>query len=131
MAWELGPYFDYSVEAGADLSALQYHFCKLNTSTGKVIAIAAATDKALGVLQNKPVLGATAVVRMFGISKVVGDANLAIDDTIGTSADGQADAKIAGTDTTEYVFGRVIADNTAAGGIVSAAIDCMAPRRAT
>lgn len=131
MAWELGPYFDYSVESAADLSTKQFYFVEQSTSTGKVDVCNAATDKPLGVLQNKPRAGETAVVRMFGVSKVSADANLAIDDLIGTSADGQADAKIVGTDITEYVVGRVIGENSVAGGLISAAINCMTPHRAT
>lgn len=131
MAIEQGPYLDVSIEAAADLRTKQYHLVEQNTSTGKVDVCNAPTDKPIGVLQNKPNAGQTADVRMFGISKVVADANLAIDDLIGTSADGQAAAKVPGTDITHFVIGRVIGENTVAGGIITAAINCMSPARAT
>lgn len=127
MAFEM-PVFTFSLEAGADLSAKQYYFVKL--SSGKAAVCSAATDKPIGVLQNKPTSGQTAEIMALGISKVSGDADLSADDLIGTSADGQADAKTVGTDTTEYVVGRVLEDNGAAGGLVTALINCMNPHRA-
>lgn len=130
MAFEQGPYFDFSVEAAADLSTKQFYFVEQNTSTGKVDVCNAITDKPLGVLQNKPKAGQTASVRMFGISKVSADVNLAIDDLIATSVDGQAAVVAPGTDTTRYVVGRVIGENTVAGGLITASINCMAPARA-
>ena len=99
-------FIDITIKAGGDLSTKQYYFVKLD-STQQVIIAAAATDKVLGILQNKPESGEAARVRIFGRSKVIGDAALSIGDLIGTSADGQADAKTPGTDTTEYVKGIV------------------------
>lgn len=51
MAWEL-PKDVYSLESAVDLSASQFKFVKMNGAL--VVAVAAVTDKALGVLQNKP-----------------------------------------------------------------------------
>lgn len=127
MAYEI-PGMSASFVAGGDLSSKQYHFVKLNTS-GQVVIVAAATDKPIGILQNAPASGGVAEVMLAGISKVVADADLAIGDQIGTSADGQADAKTPGTDTTEYVVGEVLTANTAAGGIVSVAFNCMGAGR--
>ncbi len=111
---------DISMKAGADLSAKQYYFVKLTANPGECDVCAAATDKAIGVLQNDPTSGQPALVRIFGRTKVVGDAALSVADFIGTSADGQADAKTPGTDTTEYVLGIVIKANAAAGDIAEA-----------
>lgn len=130
MAVELPVFNTPGLIAAADLSAKQYHFVKLNGTGTGVVACNGATDKPIGVLQNKPTSGQAAEVMMLGISKVVGDANLAIDDFIATSADGQAAAVVPGTDTTRYVVGRVLLENTAAGGIVSAYINTMNPHRA-
>lgn len=119
------PLFLMSFEAGGDLSTKQFHFVKLSGTGRGVVICDGATDKPIGVLQNKPTSGQIAEVMVIGLSKVSGDADLAIGDLIGTSGDGQADAKTPGTDTTEYVVGRVIDENGAAGGLVSALINCI------
>lgn len=129
MAWEI-PVLNITREAGEDLSAKQYHFVELNTTSGKVEVCDALTDIPLGVLQNDPADGEMAEIMVIGISKIVGDADLAIGDLIGPSADGQADARTIGTDTTHYVVGRVIEENTAAGGYVTATVNCLNPHRA-
>lgn len=118
----------YSFEAGADLSAKQFYFVKMSANN-TVTVCAGVTDVPIGVLQNKPTSGQTAEVTVCGITKVSGDADLAYGNLIGTSADGQAAAYAAGTDTTKYVVGQVIDDNGAAGGLVTAAINCMNPHR--
>jgi hypothetical protein len=117
--------------AGADLSAAgsQYKFVKISAAK-TVVLCNGATDVPCGVLQNRPASGAAATVCAIGVTKVQGDADLAAGNLIGTSADGQADAKTAGTDTTEYVVGIVIEDNTAAGGYATAIINCASPHRA-
>lgn len=110
---------DITLKAGGDLSAKQYHFVKLSADYTVVIC-AAATDKALGVLQNDPVSGAAAIVRVIGRTKVSSDAALSVNDFIGTQSDGQADAKVPGTDTTEYVLGIVCKASGAADDIAEA-----------
>lgn len=128
MATEI-PIVQASFEAGADLSAKQYHFVKMNGTGRKVVACNGVTDIPIGVLQNDPGDGEMATVMMLGQSKIVGDANLAQADRIGTSSDGQAAAYVHGTDTTKYIVGVVVTENTTAGGIVSAWIDCISPNR--
>ena len=128
MAYEI-PVLVISLKANADLSAKQFYFVELDSS-GDVGACNAATDKPAGVLLNKPTSGQTAEVGVVGIFKVNSDAALSIGDLIGTSADGQADAKTPGTDTTEYVVGRVLEATTAAGGLATAMINCLNPHRA-
>lgn len=128
MAWEM-PLFNVTFEAGEDLTAagVQYKFVKLDAN-GRVVVCTGVTDKPVGILQESaPVatVGTEVVVMMAGISKVQGDADLAIGDFIGTSADGQADAKTPGTDTTEYVVGRVLKDNSAAAGYATVAFSCL------
>lgn len=127
MAYEK-PVFMHSREAGADLSGAQYKFVKLSGQT--VVICAAATDVPYGVLQNAPLSGEQAEVMLVGISKVEADAAIAVDDLIGTSADGQADPKVPGTDTTEYVVGRALDVVSNAGEIFSAAINTLNPHRA-
>ena len=119
-----------SFEAGADLSAKQYHFVRLDGANGrKVVVCDAVTDRPVGVLRNDPTSGQMATVMVTGISQVVANADLAAGDVIGTSNDGQAAAYVFGTDTTKYPVGWVRDANTAAGGIISAVIDCILPGR--
>jgi hypothetical protein len=128
MAYE-GPQVKVSLIAGESLTAKQYYFVKLSAAN-TVICCAGATDVPIGVLQNKPAAGEAAEVCISGITKVSGDADLAFGNLVGTSADGQADAKSVGVDTTEYVVGIVIADNGAAGGLATIALNCCNPHRA-
>jgi len=128
MAYEI-PCLNITLPAGGDLSSSQYKFVKLNSS-GQVVDIAAATDIPAGVLQNNPASGGAAEVAVIGVTKLQGDADLAKGAQIGTSADGQAVALVAGTDTTKYVVGQVLEDNSAAAGLVTALINCANPHRA-
>lgn len=113
MAYEAAQIKVGNFTASADLSAKQYHFVKMS-GNNTVTVCAAITDVPIGVLQNTPSSGQAASVCLFGITKVVADGTLAAGNLIGTSADGQADAIAAGTDTTVYTMG--IALNAAAAG---------------
>ena len=124
------PIHTESFLAGADLSAHQYKFVKLSADNTVVIC-SAATDTAIGVLQNKPdTSGKEATVMVIGRSKVNADAALTFGTLIGTAADGQADAKTAGTDTTEYILGTIIRGAGSAGNFAEAVINCANPARA-
>ncbi len=103
--------------AAADLSAKQYYFVKLSAAN-TVNVCTAITDIPIGILQNKPESGEAATVCLFGISKVSADGTLAAGNLIGTSADSQADAIAAGTDTTVYTMGQAL-ETAAAGDTVS------------
>jgi len=128
MAYEAAQVKVGQFTASADLSAKQYHFVKMS-GNNTVTVCAAITDVPIGVLQNNPASGGAAEVCLFGISKVVADGTLAAGNVIGTSADGQADAIAAGTDTTVYTMG--IALNAAsAGETVEAFINATAGRAA-
>jgi hypothetical protein len=48
---------DRSFKAGANLSAKQYYFVKLDSTQNQMVLAAAATDKILGVLQDAPTSG--------------------------------------------------------------------------
>lgn len=115
--------------ASADLSGKQFYFVKMS-GANTVTVCAAATDIPVGVLQNKPTAGQAAEVMSIGVSKVSSDAALSRGNLIGPSADGQADAKTPGTDTTEYIVGQVIGASGAAGGLATAMINCASPARA-
>jgi hypothetical protein len=128
MAWTI-PGFSFTRVAGADLSSSQYYYVKLST-TDTVVVCAAATDVPIGILQNAPASGAEATIMVTGISKVNSNAALSIGNLIGTSGDGQADAKTAGSDTTEYVVGVVLESSSGAGALATATVNCLNPHRA-
>ena len=129
MAYKGSQPFKVTLKAGADLSAKQYYFVKLNSS-GNAVVCAAATDIPVGVLQNNPVANQAAEIVVIGLTKVSTDAALAIGNFIGTSSDGQADAKTVGTDTTEYVVGVAMVTSGAADTITTAMVNCANPHRA-
>lgn len=118
-----GAVIDESFKSGADLSGAnnQYRWVEI-TADNTVNKANAAADKGVGILQNKPANGATAWVRIAGRSKVDSDAALTANDLIGPSADGQSDAKVPGTDTTEFVCGIVVRGSSAAGEMAEAII---------
>jgi hypothetical protein len=133
MTTDVGPYNDQSFEAAADLSAEanQFKFVKLDAA-GKVVAIAAITDMPIGVLQNRPALGEMATVRVVGVTKLQADAALATPGAIiGTSADGQADAKTLADAGTEFAAGRTLEAATAAAVVFRAFVDCINLRKAS
>ena len=110
-----------TLTAAADLSGKQYYFVKL-ASESTVNVCAAVTDVPIGVLQNTPASGEQAVVTIFGLSKVSADATLAAGDIIGTSADGQAQPVVQGTETTVYNAGQAVTAG-AAGTLQTALIN--------
>ena len=129
MSYEISNYtLRITLEAGADLSAAQYKFVKI--SSGKAILCAAATDAPIGVLQNSPVSGGEASIVVAGGTKIVASAAIAAGVVIGTASTGKADAKVAGTDTTEYAVGTVILGSGADADILTAVINCASPTRA-
>lgn len=129
MAYEASQPLKISLSAGADLSTKQYYFVKLDGS-GNAVVCDGATDVPVGVLQNKPTSGQSAEIVVVGVSKVNTDAGLSIGNLIGTSGDGQADAKTPGTDTSEYVVGRMLTATGAAAQLGTALINCANPHRA-
>lgn len=131
MAYE-GPQIKLpGLTAAADLSAAgnQFKFVEM-VGNNSINVCNALTDRAIGVLQNRPKSGEAAEVVAIGITKIQADAALTAGTLIGTSADGQADAKTPGTDTTEYVFGQILQGASAAGALATALINCASPARA-
>ena len=131
MAYEIaGSSVKMTAIAGVDLSTYQYTFVKLNSS-GQAIPVAAATDVAIGVLQNAPKVNMEAEITVIGGSKIVSSAALAVGTVLGTSAAGLGVALTPGTDITKYVFGQIIYASGAANEIATAILDCAAPGRAS
>lgn len=108
---------------------VQYTFVKLS-GANQVVACSGTTDKPIGVAQEGAVSGGDVPVCIAGITKIEGDADLGYGDLIGTSSDAQAAAYVPGTDTTKYVVGTVLIDNAAAGGLITAVINCANVHRA-
>jgi hypothetical protein len=109
------------LKAGADLSAAdkQYKFVKLSAK-GTVVLCTAITDKVVGVLQNRPASGEGADVCAIGLTKLQGDADLAVGVYVGPSTDSQAQVAVA----TQFPCGQIIEDNGAAGGYCTALVNC-------
>ena len=128
MAYEL-PGQVATFTAAADLSAKQYYFVKI-TADNTVNVCAAVTDIPIGVLQNAPASGEAASVMLYGISKVSANEAIAVASNIGTGDDGQADVVAAGTDTTVRLVGQALEAASAAGEIISCAINCINGARA-
>jgi hypothetical protein len=130
MAYEFSNYsVKVTLVAGADLSAKQYTFVKLDAA-GAVIAAAAATDIPVGVLQNAPIAGQEAEVLVVGGTKIVAGAAIGEGAQIGTGSTGKAVALVAGTDTTKYVVGTLLTESAADANVVTAVINCANPHRA-
>lgn len=115
--------------AGADLSAKQYYFVKMSADNTCILC-SAATDAPIGVLQNSPESGEEASVLVIGGTKLVASAAIAAGIKIGTASTGKADAKVAGTDTTEYTVGQVLLASAADADVLTAVINCASPNRA-
>jgi len=119
-----------SIKAAGDESANQYKLMKLDAS-GDFLVCAAATDIPVGVLLDKPdAAGKSGLIGIIGIGFAQGDAALNEFDLVGPSSDGQLDAKIVSTDSTEYVIGQVLQGSTAAGDLVVCAFNFATPHRA-
>lgn len=115
---QVGP--ELSLVASADLSASQFRWVKAHTVANQVAAIGLVTEAPLGVLTNEPdASGKAASIQVQGIAKVEAAAAITIGDRIGPSANGRAEAKTEGTDTTEYVAGIALETAGAAGEIIS------------
>lgn len=129
MATRLGHQIVKEYSAAGDLSSKQYLF--MEDAGTAVDATNAVTDRACGVLQNKPdAAGKHAEVAMFGGTKVVAGAAINRDDPIGCDAAGKAVAVVIGTDTTVYILGRALTGASGDGIVISAVINCINPARA-
>jgi hypothetical protein len=132
VAYEISNYsVKVSLVAAADLSAKQYHFVKLD-SDGKAAAIAAVTDRAIGILQNDPLSGQEAEVLVVGGSKLVAGGAITEGAIVGTSAAGAGSALTAlqGTAaTTPFVFATSLTEVSAANELTTVVVNCATPAR--
>lgn len=115
MAYEMDT-LDITFTAGEDLSALQYTYVYISADN-TVKSATAATAKLVGVLQNKPISGAAARVRVFGVSRVVAvDTSLTYGSYVTASTGGKG---IASTTAKDIFNGIVISGATAANEVAS------------
>ena len=129
MAWEQPVMNESTRLAAIDLRDNQFRFVKLDAD-GLATKITAATDLPYGIQQNDARIGEAVVVMRLGVSKLVGVANLASGDIVGTAADGRATKLTLGTDTTKFVTGVVVDGNGSANSIGSVSVSTLAPHRA-
>ena len=130
MAYEISPNtLKITLVAGADLSAAQYKFVKLDGS-GNAVVCSAITDRAIGVLQNAPLSGQEAEITVSGGTKVVAGGTVAIGGTLSTSTGATAVSVVVGTATTTYIFGTALTGG-ASGEVITAVVNCAAAGRAS
>jgi hypothetical protein len=100
-----------SMIAGADLSAKQFTFVKMNT-TDRTVVSAGNGDAAFGVIINDPESGQAATVVTAGrVIVEVGTGGLTAGDEVGVDANGEAVSAAA----TDIIVG-ICVDGAAAGG---------------
>lgn len=98
MATEQRVFVDGSMTAVADLRTHQYKYVKVAATANTVDVCAATTDKAIGVLQNKPNIGEVAEVMILGRTKLLAGAAVATPGTeLGPDATGRAIAAVTAT----------------------------------
>lgn len=105
--------FERSFVCGAtSLATKQYYLVKQHTD-GTAILAAAGTDKIVGALQNKPAIGAAALVRIGGTTKVVAGGTITVGAWVTSDASGKA---VATTTDKDVVFGKYLGTASAASG---------------
>lgn len=105
--------FDRSFVCGsASLALKQYYIVKQDTD-GTVILSAAGTDKHVGVLMNKPVVGAAALVQILGTAKVVAGGTISVGAWVTAGGSGTA---VATTSDHDVVLGKFLGSASAASG---------------
>lgn len=105
--------FERSFVCGASsLVTKQYYVVKQHTD-GTAILAAAGTDKLIGVLQNKPAVGAAALVRFLGTSKVVAGGTITVGAWVTATTDGTV---VATTSDHDVVLGKYLGTASSATG---------------
>lgn len=105
--------FERSFVCGATtLATKQYYIVKQHTD-GTLILAAAGTDKIVGVVQNKPAVGAAALVRFLGTTKVVAGGTISVGAWVTSDSNGKA---IATTTDKDVVLGKYLGTASAASG---------------
>lgn len=94
------------------LEAKQFYAVKQHTD-GTLILAAAATDKIVGILQNKPKVGEAALVRFGWTSKAVAGGTIGVGAWVTSDGNGKV---VATTTAGDVVIGKYLGDASAASG---------------
>lgn len=105
--------FERSFVCGSStLIAKQFYVVKQDTD-GTVILSSAGTDKHVGVLQNKPAVGAAALVRFNGTTKCVSAGVITVGAWVTSDSTGKV---VATTSDHDVVIGKYLGSASAASG---------------
>lgn len=108
--------FDRSFVCGSSSLALKQYYIVKQDTDGTVILSAAGTDKHVGVLMNKPIVGAAALVQILGTAKVIAGGTIAVGAFVTSDSNGKA---VSTTSTSDYVLGKFLgAASSASGDII-------------
>lgn len=114
-----GERITYTMKAGADLSAVQYHIMRRSAADQCNIGSQATTTQLIGVLQNKPAAAnRAATIAFVGHSKVVAGGAVTDGGLITTNGSGRAAAAGSG----DVVVGRALATSTTDGEVIDAVL---------
>lgn len=107
--------------AGEDLSSGQYKAVKHASTAGQVLACAATTDAAIGILQNDPASGEAANVAGVGsVAKAVaGTSTVSAGNLLGYNSTGQLENH---TTDGRYIFAQAQEDAAASGDIIQVTV---------
>jgi hypothetical protein len=107
-----------TLKAGADLSAKQYFFVKIDANGDAVLA--GNGENAIGVLQNAPASGEAANIAVAGVSKVIIGDTTSLDSGVVISSDANGKATLGVS--TDFALAILIEDTTANDDVVSCLI---------
>lgn len=127
MSWEQHGFKLTGHVSGGNLSASQYRWVK-GSAAQTVNVIAANTDRPLAVLANGPdAAGQSAELVVSGVAEIECAGTITAMDPVGPSANGRAETRVYGTDTTKFVGGTALTEGVA-GDIIPVLL--CAPHRA-
>lgn len=106
--------FERTGVAGESLASAQYHIVQLDAA-GAIEIGEGATDKLVGVLQNKPASGEAAIYRFLGTSKVVAGGVVTLGDWVTSKSDGRA---LTTTTDLDVIIGRALETSAADGDVI-------------
>lgn len=105
--------FQKSFVCGATtLAAKQFYLVKQHTD-GTLIIAAAATDKIVGPLMNKPAVGQAALVQLHGTAKIIAGGTITVGAWVTSDGSGKA---VATTTDKDVVVGKYLGAASAASG---------------
>lgn len=112
--------FEKSFVCGSTTLITKQYFAVKQDTDGTVILAAAATDKIIGVLQNKPAVGQAALVRWLGSTKMKAGGVLTVGCWVTSDSSGQA---VATSTNKDVVIGKYLgAASCASGDIIEVQI---------